>query len=452
MKTIIVGCGKVGTSIINSLVKEKHDIVAIDKNPAVINEISNIYDIICVCGNGTDCEVLEEAGVDKAELFVAVTSSDEFNMLSCYLAEKMGARHTIARIRNPEYNDKSLTFMRNQLNLTTSVNPEFMAASEIYNILKLPAAANLESFSGRYLEMMEYRLKPESPLIGHTLSELRKKYISKFLICAVQRGDQVYIPDGNFTLQEGDRIGLTSSPAELQKFSKEIRSVNKQTHSVLILGASITTFYLCKKLAASGTSVKVIDKDEKKLHDLVAAIPEVVAICGDGAEQELLVEEGIDSVDAFVALTGIDEENILISIFANSRNVPKVIPKINRPELLKMASDLGLDSIVSPKKIVTDLICRYARALQNTVGSNIETLYKLMDGNVEALEFKVTSKFESVNIPIRDLTLKPGIIIAGIIRGKKAIIPSGEDTIQPGDNVVIIVSGQQVSTLSEIIQ
>ncbi len=451
MKIVIVGCGKIGSSIISSLVGEGNDVVAIDNSPAIIEEIGNIYDVMCVCGNGTDCETLEEAGADKAELFVAVTGSDEFNMLSCFLAERMGAKHTIARIRNPEYNDKSLNFLRQELGLTVSINPEWMAAHELFNILKLPAAVNIESFSGGNLEMVNIRLKQDSPLDGMSLIDVRRKYKANFLVCAVQRDNEVHVPDGNFVLRSGDKIGLTASSNEIQKLLKMIGIIQKSARNVMILGASRISYYLAKRLIAGGNTVKIIDKDDARCRKFAEELPEAVVICGDGAEQELLLEEGIGSVDAFVALTGLDELNILISIFAQNQGVPKVISKVNRNELASMAENLGLDCIISPKKIVSDVLARYARALQNTVGNNIETLYRLMDSNVEALEFHVSPDFKGMKIPLKELSLKPDILLAGIIRGRRAIIPTGNDMIMPNDRVVVIVSGQQMFDLSDIL-
>ena len=451
MKIIVVGCGKVGTSIISSLVSEGHDVVAIDASANVIEEIGNIYDVMCVCGSGTDCETLSEAGADKAELFVAVTGSDEFNMLSCFLAERMGAKHTIARIRNPEYNDKSLGFLRQHLGLTVSINPEWMAAKELFDILKIPAAASIETFSRGNIEMVGLVLKPDSPLNGVSLIELRKKYKANFLICAVQRGNEVYIPDGNFVLQSGDKIGFTAPPNEIPILLKMLGLMQKSARNVMILGASRISYYLAKRLIAAGSSVKIIDTNRDRCREFSEKLPEAVIICGDGAEQELLLEEGIDSMDAFVAVTGIDELNILISKFAQSQNVPKVVAKVNRNQLADMANNLGLDSIISPKKSVSNVLARYARALENSVGSNIETLYKLMDGSVEALEFNVSADFKGANIPLKDLSLRPNTLIAGIIRKRKANIPTGNDVILPGDRVVVIVSGQKLMDLSDIL-
>ena len=435
MKIIIVGCGKIGVSIIESLVGEGSDVVAVDSSPSVIDEIGNTYDVMCVCGNGADIETLKEAGVSKADLFVAVTHSDELNMLACFVAERMGAKHTIARIRNPEYNDKSLDFLGKQLGLTVSVNPEWLAAKELYNILKLPAAVNIESFSGGNLEMVELRLKQQSILDGLSLIELRKKYNAKFLICAVQRGEEVYIPDGNFVLKSGDRIGITASTTEIQKLLRMLGLMQNSAKSIMILGASRISYYLTKRFINSGNKVVVIDKDERVCEAFAAQLPEAVVICGDGSEQELLLEEGLGS------------------IFASNQGVPKVISKVNRSQLALMADNLGLDCIVSPKKTVSDILARYARAIKNSQGSNsIETLYRLMDGRVEAVEFNVSKDFPGSKTPLKDLALKPNTIIAGIIRGRKSIIPGGMDEIQAGDRVVIIVAGQQLIDLGDILR
>lgn len=451
MRIIIVGCGNIGATIVESLVAEGHDVIAIDEDPNAIAEIANAYDTMGVCGNGVDCETLSEAEVEKAELFVSVTGSDEFNMLSCFLAKRMGAKHTIARIRNPEYNDSSLGFLRNQLDLSLSINPELLAAKELLNVLKFPSAVNVETFSGRSFEIVELRLKENSPLDGMKLSELRKKYQAKFLVCAVQRGDDVYIPDGNFKLQSGDKIGLTAAPAEIQKLLKMLGLLQKQVKNVMILGASRTAYYLAKLLLANGIDVKVIEKDRSQCEAFCEDLSSAVMICGDGAEPELLLEEGLSSMDAFVALTGNDEENILLSFFANANNVPKVISMVNRSELSSMAEKLGLDSIISPQKMVSNVLTRYARALQNSLGSNVETLYKIMDGKAEALEFNVHNDFSHLGVPLKEMKLKPNILLAGIIRNRKTLIPSGDDVILAGDRVIVISTEHRLQDLSDIV-
>ena len=452
MDIIIVGCGKIGITILRNLVTEGHNVVAVDENPAIIAEITNVYDAMGVCGNGVDSETLQEAGAARAELVVSVTDSDEKNMLTCFLAKKLGAKHTIARIRNPEYNDKSLGFLRQNLLLDVTLNPELLAAQELYNILKLPSAAKIETFSRRNFEMVELRLRENSPMVGMSLWQLRKKYQANFLIGCVHRGDEVFIPDGSFVLAPGDRIGITAAPTEVQKLLKLMGILQKQARNVMILGASKTAFYLAKMLLAGGNSVKVIDKNPARCNEFCESLPKATVICGDGARQELLQEEGIASTDAFVALTGMDEENILISFFAASQDVPKVISKVNRPELAAMAERLGLDCIISPRNFVSGVLVQYARALQNSMGSSVETLYKLMDDKAEALEFTVRPDFRHVDVPLKEMALKPNVLLAGILRGRKAIIPSGDDVLQPGDKVVVLTTGHRFRDLSDIMR
>lgn len=452
MNILIVGCGKIGSTILASLTAEGHDITAVELDRDILAEITNVYDVMGVCGNGADCDTLAEAGVADAEMFIAVTGSDELNMLACYLAGRMGARHTIARIRNPEYNDRSLTFMKQELGLSMAINPELLAARELFHTLKLPTAAKIETFSRGNFEMLELRLREDSPLLGVPLHELRSRYNAKFLICVVQRGDAVYIPDGNFVLQAGDRIGLTASPVEIQKLMRAIGLASKQARNVMILGGSRTAFYLAKRLLAAGTNVKIIDRDRALCEDLCHALPKAVVIHGDGSHQELLLEEDIGNMDAFVSLTGMDEQNILLSFFAASQSVPKAISKINRPELAAMAERLGLECIISPRKLIADVLVRYARALHNSMGSTIETLYTLMDDRAEAVEFLVQDEPTLVDIPLKELSLKPNILIAGIIRNRRPIIPAGDDRILAGDKVVLLVAGQHLQELKDILK
>lgn len=453
MNIIIVGCGKIGSTILESLVEEGHDVVGIDTDEKVINEMTNMYDVMGVCGSGTDCEMLTEAGVENAEIFIAATSSDELNMISCFIAKKMGAKHTIARVRNPEYNQKNIGFLKQQLDLSMAINPEMLAAVEMFNILKLPSAVKIQTFSQRNFEIIEMILKEGSALSGMKLMDLRSKFKAKFLVCVVQRGEEVYIPSGNFQLMAGDKIGLTASPSEIQKLMRAIGADKKQAKDIMILGGSKIAYYLAKMLTASGNGVKIIEQDHEKCEELSESLDKAVIIEGDGAQQELLLEEGLKTLDAFVALTGIDEENILISIFAANQKVPTVISKINRNELAGMAARLGLDCIISPKKIVSDVIVRYARALENSRGSNVETLYNIMDDKAEVLEFNVKSDFKQVNIPLRDLTLKKNILIAGIIRDRKPIIPAGDDFIMKNDKVIVVVgSDQRLNDLSDIVK
>lgn len=451
MKIIIVGCGKIGTAILSSLAAEGHDVVAIDNQPAVVDAITDVYDVMGVTGSGADCDTLQEAGVAGAELFVAVTGSDELNMLSCFIAGKLGASHTIARIRNPEYNDSSLGFLRRELGLSMSINPERLAAVEVLNILKFPSAVKIESFSHRNFVMMELWLHADSPFAGARLSDLRQRFGAKFLICTVQRGGEVFIPDGSFTLQAGDKIGMTAMLGELTKLLKSMGIAQKRARDILILGGSRTAFYLAKMLAAAGSNVKIIEQDAAVCESLCESLPKAVVIHGDGTGQELLFEEGLTGMDAFVALTGMDEENILLSIYAASRNVPKVIAKINRDGMAGLAERIGLETMVSPSRIISDVLVRYARALENSLGSPVETLYQLMDGAAEALEFIVNGESDLTGVPLRDLPTRSGILIAAIFRDRKSVLPTGEDVILPGDRVIVIAKGRRLRDLSDIL-
>ena len=451
MKIIVVGCGKIGRSMVQSLTAEGHDLLVIDNDPTVLNETTDIYDVMGVCGNTVDCDTLTEANVKNADILVATTDSDEVNMLTCFLAKKLGAKHTVARIRNPEYNDQSLGVLRQHLDLSISLNPELLVAEEISNILQLPSAVKIERFSRRNIEMVEIILPIGSPLDGINLIKMREKYKANYLICTVQRDNKVYIPDGQFELHSGDRIGVVATHNEITKLLGWLGLLRKRAKSVMILGGGKPSYYLAKKLISLGVDVKIIEKQADRCEFLAAEIPEAVIIHGDGAQQELLLEEGISSMDAFVSLTGMDEENIMLSIFASMQSVSKVVSKINRDELLTMAEKLGVETIVSPSMLTTNIIVRYARALENSKGSNVETLYKLMDGKAEALEFNAKADSDVTGVLIRDIKLKPNVLIAGITRGRKTIIPSGSDMIMAGDRVIVISAEQRLHDLDDIL-
>ncbi len=454
MNIIVVGCGKIGTAVVSALVNEGHDVTVVDENAAVINEITNVYDVMAVCGNGADCEPLEEARVEICDIFVAVTGSDEFNMLSCFIAKKMGAKHTVARIRNPEYNDRSLSFMRQNLELSMSINPELLMAQELHNLLKIPSAFKVEYFSRRNLEMIEVRLKNGSSLVGKKISKIRDREKQHFLIGAVLRDGQLHIPDGNFELREGDTVSIVAHPHDMQKLLKSLDMIKKAVKDVMIIGGSKSAFYLAKILSSTGTNVKIIEKNRDTCLKLSESLPKTDIIHGDGSHHDVLMEEGLRNIDAFVALTGMDEENILTSLFAGEFNVPKVITKINSNELTKMAEKLGLDSVVSAKQITADIIVRYARAVENSMGSNIETLYKFMDGKAEAIEFNVRKGSVIIGKPIKELSIKQGVLVAGIIRERKtAIIPTGDSVINEGDRVIVLASAaHRLGDLSDILR
>ena len=453
MEIVIVGLGKIGRTILASLVKEKHNVFAIDTDPDVVEKVRSKYDVMALCASGTEYDILKEAGVPKAELFIAVTGSDELNMLSCFAAKRMGAKYTVARIRDLENNDNSLDFMKSQLEISMAINPEKLSAEAMYNILQLPSATKVETFSSNRLEMIEVLIKPDSPWAGLNLIELRKKYKEKFLIGTVCRGDKVYIPNGLFDIQGGDRVGIITSRNDTESLLSKMGIFGKAVKDVIILGAGITSNYLAKMLVSDRRRVKLIDIDKAVCEEVCETLPDTVSVInGDGMSQDLLIEEGISTTDAFVALTGSDEENILVSFYAKAQNVQKVIAKVNREELSSLAENLGLDCLISPRKIVADVIVQYARALENSIDSQIETLYSVMNGMAEAIEFKVLPDFKYAGIPLKEMKLVDGVLIAGITRGKQAIIPSGDDVILSGDDVVVIAEGQRILSLTDIVK
>ena len=446
MNIIVVGCGKIGTTVLENLVDEGHNVTAVDIRPSALTDITNIHDVMTVCGNGGDWETLATAGVESADLVVAATGSDEVNMLCCYMARCTGAAHTVARVRNPEYNDRSLQTMRQHLNLSAAINPDRLAAMELYNILRLPAAAKVESFSARRFEMIEIKLKEDSPLAGMPLSEARHRFKANFLICVVKRGGQTFIPDGNFVLQGGDKVGVSATYSEMQKLIKALGLAKKQARDVMLLGGSRIAYYLAKRLLSAGVGVKIIDKDRAVCETLCELLPDATVICGDGAQQEVLLEEGLADMDAFVSLTGLDEVNILLSCLAATHNVPKVITKVSRPEMMGLAQQLGVECVVSPRAIVADML------VENSMGSNVDARYSLMDDGAEALVFNVKDDPRLVRIPLKDLALKPQVLIAGMMRGRDVIIPTGNDTILPGDKVVVITTDRHRNDLADILK
>jgi len=451
MNVLIAGCGKIGITILGDMVKEGHNVTIMDTNQNVLASLTDVYDVMSLCGNGVNCEMLYEAGIENIDVFVATMGSDEANMMACFLAKRMGAKHTIARVRNPEYNERNLKFMKQHLDISIILNPEHLAAGDLFDILKLPSAMKVEQFSRRNFQLIELKLKDKSLLDGMNLIEVRGKYPAEYHICAVQRDDNIYIPNGKFVLHSGDKIGIIGKDNEIQKLFGSLGLLKKQAKKVMIVGGSRTAINLAQRLLSIGINVKIIDKDEKKCIELSERLPKAEVIHGDASQQELLLEEGLLSQDAFVTLTGIDEENILLSYFAASQNVPTVLSKVNSDQLTFLSEKLGLDQLVSPRKATTNVIISYVRALQNSIGSNIETLYQLMDDKVEALEFIVNSDSKLLGIPLKELSLRKNTLIAGIVRGRKTIIPGGNDTILHGDRVIIICADKRLQNLEEIL-
>ena len=453
MRIIIVGAGKVGLALTQQLSKE-NQVTVIDHNYHLIDNIINIHDVMGVCGNGAIYEVQKEAEADKADLLIATTSSDEINIVACLVAKKLGVRHTIARIRNPEY-EKQLRFMREDLGLSMVINPEKATAREIARVLRFPNAIKLESFSKGRMELVEYRIPEGSMLHGVRLSDLYRNLRVRVLICAVARKGETIIPSGDFELHTGDKIYLTSSPAQLEQFFRHLGVFRGKASSVMIVGASKMCYYLAKELLEMGMSVKIIDRDERRCVEMGERLPKALVIVGDGTDGELLHEEGIRQTDAFVALTGLDEANILMSMSAAKLTGScKVVAKINRKQLVDLVSDESMiDSVVSAGAVTAELILQYVRAMQNATGSQIKTLHRGAGETVEAVEFGVTHEAPYIGVPLKDLQLKSGILLAGIVRQNgQIIIPSGEDVLRLHDDVIVVTTDTSLRDIRDILR
>ena len=453
MRIVVVGAGKVGRVLTEQLAAEKHDIVVIDQDTDLIESLVNIYDVRGVVGNGGCYDVQKDAFEDGADLLIATTSSDETNILACLVAKKLGTPHTIARIRNPEY-EKQLHFMREELGLSMVVNPEKATAREIARVLRFPSAIKREQFCRQRFELVEYRVNEGNPLEGLQLSDLYRNIRVKILICAVARGQQTIIPTGATVLQKGDKIYLTASARELESFFRKLNIFKARANNIMIVGASRIAYYLVKELQDIQKRVTVIDSNAARCQAMSEKFPGVLVIHGDGADSELLSEERISEMDAFVPLTGLDETNIILAMYASQFPNCKVVAKINRPSFADLANQKGLvDSVVSTAAVTSETIARYVRAMQNSFDSdNIKTLHRLVGGRVEALEFNVGPGRPFIGVPLKDLNLREGLLVAGIVRQNGApVIPSGADALQEGDDVVIVTTDTTLHALRDIV-
>ena len=450
MDIIIVGGGKVGESLAEVLCSE-HNVTVIDINETKIGSLVNDYDIKGIAGNCLQTEILEEADVAKTNIFIAVTSSDEVNILSCLIAKKMKARHCIARVRNPEF-DKQLVFMREELGISMMVNPDFNAANEIAKVLRYPEAINIESFAKGRVDLAEIKITKGSILENIALSQLSRRLRIDVLICAVQRGDEIIIPNGNFVLHANDKIHMTGSHTNMVKFFKSISAAyrEKRVKSAVLIGGGRVGYHLAQQLREMGVKVKIIEINEKRAIELSQRLNRVNVICGDGTDHDLLKEERVYDYDAVVTLTGIDEENILLSLLAKNNGVEKVVTKVNRMTLMQLTNTLDLDTIISPKSITVSQILQYVRAKQNSAGNGITTLYRLINDRLEAIEFIVKEQKEYVDVPLKKLKIKSGILIASIARGNELIIPKGDDCLKVNDSVIIVTTNRGYGDLKEI--
>lgn len=451
MKIVIIGDGKVGYKLAKQLSVENYDVVMIDSNERKLKYAMDRLDIACVTGDAADAEIQKEADVPHADLVIACTSADECNMLSCLIARRLGARHTIARVRNPIY-FKQIGLLKEDLHLSMAVNPELIVADEISRLLLFPDASKIETFARGKVELIEYPVMEDSKLLGITLAEMYARFQIKLLVCAVEHSGDVLIPDGYYRICKGDRLHIAVSHFEMERFFRMFGKHRGKIRKVIICGGGRVAYYLSVQLCKLGMQIKIIEKDVKRCEELCELLPKATIINGDATDHDLLIEEGIEDTDAFVGLTGMDEENIITALFARSQGASKIIAKINEDRRARMVEDFGIDSIVSAKTATADAILSYVRARNNSQGSaNVETLYQLVDEKVEALEFIIRSESRYTGVPLKDLALKSNNLIACIARKRQIIIPDGDDCIEVGDSVIVVTMDSHIEDLEDIL-
>ena len=451
MNIIIVGCGKVGSTLAAELNNGSNNVTVIDQDAAKVKAIANKYDIMGVIGNGASRSAQKEAGIDDTDLLIAVTGNDELNLLCCLVAKKSAGCRTIARLKNPEYN-MDAPYFKNELGLAMVINPELAAAKEIARILNFPSAIKIDIFAKGRVELLTFKLPEGSRLAGMSVKEVATKLKTGVTFCTIERGDDAYIANGNFVFAEKDVISIIASPTGAKDFFAKIDYKIQPIKDALIVGGGAITYYLLGLLEKSGISCTVIEKDPARCDELATEFEKATIINADPADEDTLREEGIAGAASFVALTGLDEENILLSLFAKKSGSRKVITKINRIDFDDIISHLDLDSIVYPKNTTADIIVSYVRAMTNAGSSNIETLYNLNKGKVEAAEFTVLEGSPIVGKPLMELSFKPGVLIAAIQRGRVQITPRGQDVIEPGDSVVIVTKDLALNDITDILK
>lgn len=450
MKIIIAGGGKVGEVLCEELSRQPHDVVLIEKQSDVLERMIDNYDITGLTGNAASYDVQIEAGVEDADVFIATSESDEINIISAIMARKIGATHTVARVRNPEYSSQ-LDFVRDSLGIDMLTNPDFSAARDAAAIIKYPQALSVESFMGGRVSLVEFEVDANSPLLGVPLSDYRNRFGS-IRICIIHRGEQVMIPKAHLSLQEGDRIHVTGFVKDMAKFRKEMLGKDHRHKSAMIVGGGRIAHYLLHFLSKAHVATKLIESNPRRCEELSAKWPQATIIQGDGTDTNLLDEEGLLDYDTFVSLTGVDEENLVMSIYAKKSGVKKVITKMNRIKILKILDDINIKSIITPKWLIANDIIRFIRSRENAQGSNVEALYRLADNQVEALQFRVKRGSKVSETPLETLKLRPNLLVVSIIRDKELIFPSGQDTLQPHDRVIIVTTDSDLSDIEDILE
>lgn len=451
MNIIIIGCGKVGATLAEQLSAENHNIVIVDTDESKLEAVSSAYDVMTLTGNGASFNVQQEAGIKNADLLIAVTDSDELNLLCCVIAKKGGRCNTIARVRNSLYS-KEIGFIKRQLGISMIINPELTTAMEISKILRFPSAIKIDTFAKGRAELMKFKLKPEFGLGGMSVQDISEKMKCNILICGVEREDGAYIPNGNFILQDNDSVSIMASPKDTAEFFRKIGVVTHRVKTALIIGGGKVGYYLAVQLLEMGIRVRIIEKDKARCELLCELLPKATIICGDGTDQELLMEEGLPYAQSVISVTGLDEENLLLSLFAMKHSSAKVIAKVNHIAFNDIIGGLDIGSVIYPKYLTANKIIKYVRGAQNSMGSNVETLYKILDNQAEALEFSIRQESAVTQTPLMDLNLKDRLLVCCINRNGQIIIPRGQDYILPGDTVIVVTTLKGLRDISDILK
>lgn len=450
MKIILVGGGKVGTALARQLSEEGHNVTVVDTNKPRVEHISETYDVMGIVGNGASIATLYEAGIEEADVFIAITGSDELNLLCCMFARKAGHCHTIARVRNPSYSHE-LEFIKKQIGISAIVNPEMAAAVEISHLLRFPGASKIDTFADGRVRLIKCALTEAQGMDGMAIQEISTRLGSDVLICAVERGSEVLIPNGNFVLRNGDQVTFLATQEKAREFFQKIHLPVRPVKNALIVGGGAIAFYLSQELLENKVRVRIVERDPARCLQLAEELPEAQILNEDGSNRDFLLSEGLGSTEAFVALTNIDEENVLLTLFAKKHSQGKLVTKINRLEFDDIISGLELGSIVYPKYMTCDFIVQYVRALQNEAGNNVKTLYRILDDRVEALEFTVHEESEATGVPLSRLRLKKNLLLCCIMRGSQILIPRGGDEIRVGDNVIVVTLEHGLHDLRDIV-
>ena len=451
MNIIIVGCGKVGQTLATELNVEGNNVTVVDKDAEIVSEVAARCDVMGVVGNGATATTQKEAGIEGADLLIAVTGSDELNLLCCMVAKRMGNIQVIARLKNPDYSTEA-DYLKDELGLALVINPEEAVAEEISRVLRFPSATKIETFAEGKVELLTFRLPEGSPLAGLSVREIVTKLRADVLICTVERDGEALIAKGDLVFAERDVISLVATHKSANAFFEKIKYKTNAVKDAVLVGGGEIAEYLSVLLLRDGIKVKIVEPDKAKCETLASNLPEASIICGDLTEKEVLLEEGISSAGAVVALTEEDEDNIFLSLFVKRIGKAKLITKINRTDFDDVIKHLDLDSVVYPESIVSDMILRYVRATRNTVGSNVKTLYNLIKGKVEVTEFVIKEHSPVIGIPLAELPLKKNILIAAILRGKRVILPRGNDVIGKGDSVVIVSGVMALHDITDILK